>query len=481
MFSVRTSPRVSALLFLLAGLSLLPGRSFAYVTEDKHWTYNRTVVMNLSLGGSTALQDGFTSFNQSAADALNIWNNYLVHMRFRSIQGSTLPAADGDADNSAFFSSTVYGMSFGSGVLAITLITSRTDFTETDVLFNSARSWNSYRGPLQGNLMDFHRVALHEFGHVLGLDHPDEANQHVTAIMNSTISNIDSLQADDLAGAHSIYDTGPARLSSNPAPNLINLSTRALVGTGNNVLIGGFIVQGSQAATVILRAIGHSLAASGLSKPLTDPQIELRNSSGSLLAQNDDWVDSADAQNIASYGLDPTNSRESAILRTLTPGNYTAIVKAFDNGDGDLTGTGLFELYDLHTSGGRAGNISTRGQVGTGNDVMIAGFIIGGSQSKEVIVRALGPSLATAGISNPLSNPNLEVHDSNGSLLRSNDNWQSDPNSARVQQVGLAPNQPVESALDLNLNPGAYTAIVSGVSGATGIALVEVYDLSAAP
>jgi hypothetical protein len=299
--------------------------------------------------------------------------------------------------------------------------------------------------------------------------------------MNSVVSNLDSLASDDIAGAQSVYNGGPPYLFSNPAPNLVNLSTRGFVGTGGNVLIGGFIIQGSQPATVILRAIGHSLAARGLSRPLTDPVIELHNAAGTVVTQNDDWITDANAVTIASYGLDPSNSRESALLQTLSPGNYTAIVKAFDNHDGDLTGTALVELFDLHTSGGRAGNISTRGQVLTGDDVIIAGFIVGGNQSKEVVVRGIGPSLASAGIANPLPNPTIELHDSSGALMASNDNWQSDANAARVQQANLAPGQPVESALDRTLNPGAYTVILHGVNDATGVGLVEVFDLTPVP
>lgn len=451
----------------------------AYKLESSRWTANRTVLMHLSLGGPAVLQDGFTSFNQSAADALNIWNNYLVHMQFASVVGSPLTPTDGDADNSAFFSDTVYGKAFGSRVLAVTLISSRGAIvSETDVLFNNHETWDSYSGPLQ-TTRDFHRVALHEFGHVLGLDHPDDAGQHVVAIMNSVVSELDTLAADDISGAQSIYNSGPDYLFSNPAPNLVNLSTRAFVGTGNNVLIGGFIIQGPQPATVILRAIGHSLAGRGVNNALTDPTIELRNASGTVVARGDDWISDANAETIASYRLDPSNSRESALLQTLNAGNYTAIVQAFNNSDGDQTGTALVELFDLHTTGGRAGNIATRGQVLNGDDVMIAGFIVGGNASKEVVIRGIGPSLVGAGLSGVLANPSIELHDSTGAILASNDDWQSDPNSAHVQQVGLAPTQPAESALDRTLNPGAYTVILRGVNS-TGIGLIEVYDLTPA-
>ncbi|HEY2614603.1 MAG TPA: DVUA0089 family protein, partial [Chthoniobacterales bacterium] len=156
-------------------------------------------------------------------------------------------------------------------------------------------------------------------------------------------------------------------------------------------------------------------------------------------------------------------------------------VTAYDNQDGDLTGTGLVELYDLHTTGGRAGNISSRGQVLTGDDVIIGGFIVGGNQSKKVVVRALGPSLANSGVANVLSDPTLELHDASGNLISSNDNWADGPDAAAIQAEGFAPSQRAESALQATLNPGSYTAIVRGVNNTSGIALVEMYDLSPPP
>jgi hypothetical protein len=247
------------------------------------------------------------------------------------------------------------------------------------------------------------------------------------------------------------------------------------------VLIGGFIIQGSQPTTVVLRAIGHSLAARGLSDALIDPVIEVRNAAGTIVAQNDDWTSGPDAETIASYQLDPANGYESAVFQTLNPGAYTAIVKAFDNGNGDLTGSGLVELYDVHASSGRAGNISTRGQVLTGDGVMIGGFVIGGSVPKEVVIRGIGPSLATSGVANALANPTIELHDATGAVIASNDNWPSDPGAGGVQNAGLAPTEPVESALDRTLSPGAYTVILRGVNDTTGVGLIEVYDRSPSP
>lgn len=458
-------------------------RCWGYTLENISWTKNRTVLMHLSLPQSDGpFLDGSASFNASAEDALNIWNQYLGHMQFAVDRNSILPPSSTDGNTSALMSNTVYGDAFGKNVLAVTLVTPRNaTFIEADVIFNSAINWDSYRGALRTE-EDFHRVALHEFGHVVGLDHPDQATpkQNVVAIMNSIISNIDSLQSDDITGAKSIYDSGPAYLSSIPAPNLVNLSTRAFVGTGSNVVIGGFIIQGSQPATVVLRGIGGSLPALGINNALADPVIELKNVGGSTIATSDDWVDNSWASTVASYHLDPANSMESAVLATLNPGSYTVILHSFDNGDGNLTGTGLIELYDLHTTSGRAGNISTRGPVSTGN-VLIGGFIVGGNQTKEVVVRALGPSLASSGVSGAMSDPTVELRDASGNLVDSNNNWGDHPKAAQIQSEGLAPNQPVESALQVTLNPGNYTAIVRGANGTTGVGLVEIYDLSPAP
>jgi len=466
---------------LLAGAAL--SSAHAYTLESSSWTKNRTVVMHLSLPpANRTFQDGFTSFDQSATDALISWNQYLAHMQFAFDHNSILPPAKTDGDTSVSMSNTVYGQAFGARVLAVTLVTNRgSKMIEADVVFNSALSYDSYRGELQPGMEDFHRIALHEFGHVLGLDHPDQAvpRQTVAAIMNSNVSDLDGLQADDIAGAQSIYASGPTYLSATSAPVLVNLSTRGFVGTGDGVLIGGFIVQGSQPATVIVRGVGHSLRARGISNPLTDPLLELHNSSG-IVATSDDWIDSTDATTIASYRLDPSNSLESAIVRTLNPGAYTVVLRAYDNGDGDLTGVGLVELYDLHTTGSRFGNIATRGEVLTADNALIAGVIVGGSQIKEVIVRALGPSLGPS-VTNILEDPTLEVRDGSGNLIAANNDWATGPDAGAIQAAGFAPTRPAESAVRVTLNPGGYTAIVRGLSNTTGNGLVEIYDLSPAP
>lgn len=479
------------LLPLIAGLVLCAGSAFGYTAQGHTWTKDRTVVMQISMAQRDAefgkLSDGLT-FSQSAADAFNTWNNYLPHLQFRTVINSNVPNASHDAENSVFFSDTVYGEPFGAGVLAVTIRNGRpSGLDEADVIFNQSKPFDSYPGPQHNfrgfTTYDFHRVALHEFGHVLGLDHPDKADppQTVTAIMNSTVSDIDSLQQDDIDGAQSLYASGPAYLTTTSAPDLVNLSTRAFVGSGDNALIGGFIIQGSQPATVVLRAIGHSLVAFGINTPLLDPVIELHDSTGAQIATNDDWVDDANAQTIASYHLDPVESTESALVATLKPGSYTAVVRGFDNGDGNITGTGLVELYDLRTNGSRAGNISSRAQVFTDANVLIGGFIVGSGASKAVVVRAIGPSLAAFGVAGALVDPTLELRDASGNLVQANDNWPQGPDAALIQKENLAPTSPAESAVQATLNPGSYTAVVRGANNGTGVGLVEVYDLTTAP
>nr|MBA3544797.1 matrixin family metalloprotease [Chthoniobacterales bacterium] len=434
-----------ASLLLLSAQSLL-----GYALEGQSWTRNRTVVFQMSLGAPRTLSDGFTSFDQSAQDALNLWNANLEHLHCTAVLASPVVPDSGDDENSVFFAATVFGDSFGSGVLAVTLLSFRgTVLEETDTAFNTAYTWDSYRGSFNSSVLDFHRVALHEFGHSLGLDHPDQAGQNVAAIMNSRISSIDHLEADDIAGAHALYDIGPTYLMGVDAPVLANISTRGLVGTGSNVMIGGFIVQGSEPATVILRAIGFSLSAVGISGPLYDPTITVYDANQHQVATNDDWAfTGADAETIASYQLDPPNSRESALFLTLQPGAYTAVVEGFTNAQTPpSSGVGLFELYDVHTSGGRAGNISTRGQVLSADNIMIGGFIIGGGQTKTVIARALGPSLGVAGVSNPLADPTLELRDGNGNLLKSNNDWQQGADAQAITDAGLAPSNAKEAAV----------------------------------
>jgi hypothetical protein len=257
-------------------------------------------------------------------------------------------------------------------------------------------------------------------------------------------------------------------------PRARNLSTRLSIGTGNEVGIGGFIVTGSGPRRLLLRGIGPSLSQFGIQNFPADPILELLGPNGFIIGSNDNWRDTQETEIIAT-GRAPSNDLESAIVADFAPGAYTAIVA----GNAEATGIGLLEIYDLSTNqdSGLA-NISTRGKVGTGGDIMIAGFILeGGGGADAVIVRGLGPSLAGLGIPNMLADPQLELRNSDGALVRSNNNWADDPAQASlISAAGLAPGNTLEAAIMENLSPGPYTALLSGTANGTGVALVEVYD-----
>lgn len=261
--------------------------------------------------------------------------------------------------------------------------------------------------------------------------------------------------------------------TTNTSTLLGNISTRLRVETGDNALIGGFIVTGTQPKRVIVRALGPSLP---VGDALPDPVLELRNSSGALILANDDWRTAQQAEIIAT-GIPPTHNLESAIVATL-PANssaYTAIVRGYLNG----TGIGVVEAYDLdQTVDSKLANISTRGFVSTGDNVMIGGTIILGSNSANVLIRAIGPSLINAGVSNALSDPTLELRDGNGALIAFNDDWRSSQ-QGEIIATGIPPTHNLESAIlaTLPANNAAYTAIVRGYLNGVGVALVEAYQL----
>jgi glucose/arabinose dehydrogenase len=257
-----------------------------------------------------------------------------------------------------------------------------------------------------------------------------------------------------------------------------NISTRARIGTGDNALIGGFIVTGSGAKDVLIRGLGPSLPAA-VPNRLIDPVLELHGPAPStaLIATNDDWrVPVQNQTAVQATGLPPSNDLESAIVASLQPGTYTAVMIGKNN----TTGSGLVEVYDLNTGAtSQLGNISSRALVQTGDNVMIGGFVIGNNiGASKVVVRALGPSLTSGGVVNPLADPTLELHDSNGALLRFNNNWQDDATqAAQITATGLQPPNNLESAIFAGLAPGLYTAVVVGNSGGTGVGLVEVYKV----
>lgn len=254
---------------------------------------------------------------------------------------------------------------------------------------------------------------------------------------------------------------------------LVNLSTRGAVQTGDNVLIGGFIIPGREPKKVLMRAIGPSLNSAGVQGPLADTTLTLFDSRSKEIVSNDDWVNSPDKQAIIDSGVPLPNNKESALLVTLNPGSYTAKVAGVNG----ATGVALVELYDLQSfSSTILANISTREFIQTGENVLIGGYIVGGYKPQRVIVRAIGPSLASAGVANTLADPFLDLRNSQGTSIASNNNWQ-DTQSQEITDTGIPPGDPKESALITTLQPGAYTAVVSG-NGGTGVGLVEVYNIT---
>ena len=284
----------------------------------------------------------------------------------------------------------------------------------------------------------------------------------------------------------------PPTPTGTPTPTAVlrNISTRSFVQTVDSVMIGGFIVQGSAPKRVIIRAIGPELIPFGVPNVLFNPTLELHNGAGALIASNDNWrttiiggiIRHDQVQEIRDSGRAPTDGRESAIIATLPAGKYTAIVRGVNG----MTGIALGEVYDLssHTDS-ILRNISTRSFVQTADSVMIGGFIVQGSAPERVIIRAIGPELIPFGVPNVLFNPTLELHNGAGALIASNDNWRTTIIGGiirhdQVQEIrdsGRAPTDGRESAIIATLPAGKYTAIVRGVNGMTGIALVEVYDL----
>jgi hypothetical protein len=254
----------------------------------------------------------------------------------------------------------------------------------------------------------------------------------------------------------------------------LNVSTRLHVGTGENVAIGGFMITGDLPKRVAIRGIGPSLQFTGLSA-LSDPTLQLRGSDNILIASNDNWRDNPVwAAELEAIGLAPGSDFESAIVVTLPPAAYTATM----GGKGGSVGMGLVEIYDLDQAGdARLVNISTRGLVRTRENVVIGGFILGGHTGQAtVLLRAIGPSLAAAGIANALANPTLELRDGNGVLLQENDNWK-DNQQAAIEATGLAPQNDLEAAILATLLPGSYTAVATSKDGSIGVGLIEVYNL----
>jgi hypothetical protein len=301
-------------------------------------------------------------------------------------------------------------------------------------------------------------------------DFADNGTYSLVMLADAVVDLLGNPVAAGVIGTFTVM-TPPGTPSPTPTPGIFgNISTRLRVETGNNILIGGFIVTGTQPKRVIVRAIGPSLS-SFFSGVLTDPVLELRDS-GALIRSNDNWRSDQEAEIIATT-IPPSNDLESAIVATLPANNsaYTAIVR----GVNDISGIGVVEAYDLdQTVDSKLANISTRGLVQTGNNILIGGLIVSGQGPRKVLVRAIGPSLPVTG---ELGDPMLELRDANGGLIAANDNWRSDQH-VEILATTIPPAHNLESAILQDLTPGSYTAIVRGAGDTSGIAVVEAYALN---
>jgi len=437
------SPATAGVLVVNSGPTFIPESAF---------TNNTIMVDTTMLEGGLVHIDGGATITPDASNQVSV------------AIGGTFTANPGDVFSGAYsftadlnidtpVTYTITGMAEVQGVPL--------EFTATGTLMPGLHVYQDvFQAPVSFPVMDsgdFSATLVLDFG----------SSGAISTTPGTLTLNIDQLDVQLLPDAVAVQ--GPS-LSQ-------NISTRANVGTGDNVLIGGFIITGNDPKMVVLRALGPSLPST-VNEVLADPFLELHDSTGALVTTNDNWTElsTADQTTLSDNMLTPGSNLESALVQTLNPGAYTVIVR----GVGDTTGVGLVEAYDIDggTTDSKLANISTRGFVETGENVMIGGFILGGGGGgfSTVIVRGLGPSLADASVADVLADPFLELHNGDGDVIDNNDNWMDDPNMQAVIDAGLAPTDPNEAALYEILPAGPYTAILSGVGDTIGVGLVESYN-----
>jgi cyclophilin family peptidyl-prolyl cis-trans isomerase len=386
-----------------------------------------------------------------------------------------------DTDNGGF---TVFGRVVGMGMSVVDAIASlpRYDFSQGDPNspFSSLplRNYDGSSAVTVPNLVSLPGIA--QISPLTFSASIDNSNVSVTVSGTKLLVTANSVGSARVTVTATDLDGAPVAQGFNvnvvAAPGrLVQLSTRMQVGTGDNALIGGFIMRGPSPKRLMIRGIGPS---SGLPGALADPTVELRDGSGAIVATNDNWGDAANKQDVIDTGIAPSSPNESAILITVPSDSTNAFYTAIVRGANNTTGLGLVEVYDLDSGpGSTLLNISTRGQVGADPNALIGGFFVGGTDSKQILVRAIGPSLAAAGVPNPLADPMLEFFNGQGTKIDSNDDWMNSPQETQIQASGLAPTNAKESAILQTLAAGPYTAVVRGANNGTGVGSVEVYQL----
>ncbi len=440
----------------LDGYFVLPTVAFAHAAFMVDWGVpalsHRTAI--LALQGSSVYKEAGIGAAQSASKPAGTPSAVVLTEDFGITRG---PDANGstpyivgvvytDNDADGFYTQ-------GEGAAGVTVM------PDVGVYFAVTSSAGGFAIPLKGLTPGTNIVTLTFTGGALG------SRQIVQSV---SLDGSNNVKADlKLAGAP-------------PSSRIVNLSTRLSIGTDSNVGIAGFVIKGTTPKRVLIRVLGPSLTAFGVQGALVDPYLEVRDSAGALVQANDNWQDSQkDAINAAN--LAPPNNLDCALIVTLPPGpsatvgaSYTAVVR----GNASQQGVALVEVYDLDDAAinSHAVNVSTRGRVLLGDSVMIAGIVIKGTLPRKVVIRALGPTLTPFGVVGALPDPTIRVANSSGATVATNDDWRNGPSAAELQALNLAPVSEKEPALVLTLDPGAYTAIVSGTGNTTGVALVEVYD-----
>lgn len=456
-----------------SGGTLAPGHSPGILTVNGNYVQKSGGVLNVEIGGP-APGSGFDQVAVSGSATVDGALNLSLVNGYRPVVGQQFAILTSSSETGNFATINSSGFTVRSDASNAGIVLTVTSVVPGTPVITSATGASG----TQGQPFNYQITATDSPTSFGATPLPGGLSINTTTgSISGTPSAIGSF--DVVISAANATGTGSATLTLtiSAAPpltpsTLANISTRLRVETGDNALIGGFIVTGTQPKKVILLAIGPSLP---LADTLANPTLDLY-SGNTLLQSNDDWVNSPDKQAIIDSGVAPTNTLESAIIATLPANNsqYTAIVRGANN----TTGIGVVQAYDLdRLVDSKLANISTRGFVQTGNNVLIAGTIILGQTLQKVIVRAIGPSLPFAGT---LADPTLELRDQNGGLIDSNDNWIDSPNKQAIIDSTIPPTNNLESAIVaiLPANGAQYTAIVRGVNNGTGIGVVEVYALN---